>query len=110
MPRLIGVANAAAGYNVTARQVNDDQTADVGVSHDVFDTYVITGPDQPGQIVASAMPGAIIETLFVSNDQDAAILASETGRAAIVTAYANGVADYFTITLSTNRPPPESTR
>lgn len=106
----LGEQFAAAGYNVTARQVNDDQTADVGVSHDVFDTYVITGPDQPGQIVASAMPGAIIETLFVSNDQDAAILASKTGRAAIVTAYANGVADYFTITLNTNTQPPESTR
>jgi hypothetical protein len=90
--------------------VNDDQTANVGVSHDVFDTYVITGPDQPGAIVASAMPGAIIETLFVSNDQDAAILASDAGRKAIVTAYANGIAEYFNIILGNQNGPPESSR
>ena len=106
----LGKQFAAAGYNVTARQVNDDQTANVGVSHDVFDTYVITGPDQPGAIVASAMPGAIIETLFVSNDQDAAILASDAGREAIVTAYANGIAEYFNIILGNQNGPPESSR
>ena len=41
------------------------------------------------------MPGAIVETLFLSNDQDAAFLASDEGQAAIVRAYANAVAKYF---------------
>lgn len=95
----LGKQFAVAGYTVTARDVKDDLTADVGMARDVFDRYVITGPDQPGAIDASQMPGAIIESLFISNDSDAAILASDAGRAAIVDAYVNGIVAYFDIIL-----------
>lgn len=95
----MGKAFAAGGYNVVGRQVRDDITADIGESRDVFDQYIITGPSQPGAVVASEMPGAIIESLFISSHSDAAILATEGGRTAIVDAYVNGIVAYFDIIL-----------
>lgn len=91
----LGKEIVTAGYNARPRRVNDDADAHAAVSADAFDRYVITGPEQPGQIVPSAMPGAIVEVLFISNDQDAAFLASPEGRKAIVTAYENAVVRYF---------------
>ncbi len=84
-----------AGYDAIAREVNDDDDAYVEIGHDAFDTYLITGPAQEGQVVPSAMPGAIIEALFISNDQDAAFLGSNEGRNAVVTAYEQAILRYF---------------
>lgn len=103
----MGKAFAAGGYNVVERQVRDDATADIGGSRDVFDQYVITGPSQPGAVVASEMPGAIVESLFISSHSDAAILATDGGRAAIVDAYVNGIVAYFNIILG---PAPDADR
>jgi N-acetylmuramoyl-L-alanine amidase len=58
-------------------------------------------------VVASEMPGAIIESLFISSHSDAAILATEDGITAIVDAYVNGIVAYFDIILG---PAPESDR
>ncbi|MCC6792793.1 MAG: N-acetylmuramoyl-L-alanine amidase [Thermomicrobiales bacterium] len=91
----LGQEMADAGYNARPRLVNDDSKAHVAVSADSFDSYVITGPEQPGQIEPSAMPGAIVEVLFISNDQDAAFLASSDGRNAIVKAYLDAIVRYF---------------
>lgn len=91
----LGEEMAEAGYNARGRGVQDDQDADVIFSGDAFDSYVITGPAQPGKIVPSAMPGAIIEVLFLSNEQDAAFLASTAGRDAVVTAYVRAISGYF---------------
>jgi len=91
----LGQEMEAAGYNARPRGVNDDADAHVEVAGDVFDRYVITGPAQPGQIVPSAMPGAIVEVLFISNDRDAAFLVSAEGRNAIVTAYEHAIVRYF---------------
>jgi N-acetylmuramoyl-L-alanine amidase len=98
----LGQEMDAAGYNARPRGVNDDADAHVEVAGDAFDRYVITGPAQPGQIVPSAMPGAIVEVLFISNDADAAFLISAEGRNAIVTAYENAIVEYF------ERYPPEA--
>ena len=91
----LGQEMESAGYNARPRRVNDDADAHVEVAGDAFDRYVITGPAQPGQIVPSAMPGAIVEVLFISNDQDAAFLVSAVGRNAIVTAYEQAIVRYF---------------
>jgi len=77
------------------RGVLPDTSADVQNEHSVFKHFIITGPAVPGQIIPSRMPGAIVEALFVSNDIDAAVLASPVGRATIVTAYQNAIVDYF---------------
>lgn len=96
---------AKIGYVLPAedeRGVLPDTTADVQVEHSLFRHFVMTGPDVPGVVTASKMPGAIVESLFVSNDGDAAVLSTSEGRNAIVTAYENAIVEYF------ERYPPES--
>jgi N-acetylmuramoyl-L-alanine amidase len=91
----LGQQMRAAGYNARARRVNDDADANVIASGDVFDRYIITGPAEPGKITPSVMPGAIIESLFISNDQDAAFLATAAGQDAIATALQEAIRAYF---------------
>jgi N-acetylmuramoyl-L-alanine amidase len=91
----LGREMRAAGYNALSRQVNDDATAHVDIGRDAFDNYVITGPAHNGQIVPSAMPGAIVESLFISNDDDAAFMATDEGTNAIVSAYEEAIVNYF---------------
>jgi N-acetylmuramoyl-L-alanine amidase len=86
------------GYVLPAeeeRGVLPDTTANVQNEHSLFKHFIITGPEVPGVITPSAMPGAIVEALFVSNDGDAAVLASPEGHHAIVTAYEHAIAEYF---------------
>jgi N-acetylmuramoyl-L-alanine amidase len=83
------------------RGVLPDTTADVQKEHSLFRHFIMTGPEVPGVITPSAMPGAIVEALFISNDRDAAVLASPEGQHAIVTAYENAIVEYF------ERYPPE---
>jgi N-acetylmuramoyl-L-alanine amidase len=83
------------------RGVLPDTTADVRKEYSIFKHFIMTGPEVPGVVTPSAMPGAIVEALFISNDGDAAVLASPQGQQAIVTAYENAIAEYF------ERYPPE---
>src|SRR4029078_7109207 len=66
------------------RGVIPDSKADVQKEYTVFQHFIMTGPEIPGVIVPSKMPGAIIEALFGSNPVDASVLASPEGRQAIV--------------------------
>jgi len=91
----LGEHMRAAGYNAHARRVNDDADAHVIASGDVFDRYIITGPAEPGKIVPSAMPGAIVESLFISNDQDAAFLVTAAGPDAVAAAMQDAIRAYF---------------
>ena len=89
---------AAIGYTVPTnleRGVNPDTAADVQTENTAYRHFIITGPEVPGTIIPSAMPGAIVEALFVSNDLDAAVLASPSGRNAIVNAYEEAIVQYF---------------
>lgn len=86
------------GYVLPAeeeRGVNPDTAANVMMEHSLFKHFIITGPEVPGAVEPSDMPGAIVEALFVSNDGDAYVLASPEGRNAIVTAYENAIVEYF---------------
>src|SRR5215212_2617414 len=92
------------GYVLPAeeeRGVLPDTTADVQREYPLFKHFIMTGPEVPGVVTPSVMPGAIVEALFISNDGDAAVLASAEGEQAIVTAYENAVVEYF------ERYPPE---
>jgi N-acetylmuramoyl-L-alanine amidase len=89
---------ARIGYSLPAeeeRGVLPDTTADVQMEHSLFRHFIMTGPEVPGVVTASKMPGAIVEALFVSNDGDAAVLSSPEGRDAIVTAYENAIVEFF---------------
>jgi N-acetylmuramoyl-L-alanine amidase len=96
---------AKVGYVLPAedeRGVLPDTTADVQMEHSLFRHFIMTGPEVPGVVTASKMPGAIVEALFVSNDGDAAVLSTLEGRNAIVSAYENAIVEYF------ERYPPEA--
>lgn len=89
---------SSIGYELPwpERGVLPDTTANVDNEHSMLDHFVMTGPDVPERkIVGSRMPGAIVETLFISSEYDAPVLASPAGRAAIVTAYENAIVGYF---------------
>jgi N-acetylmuramoyl-L-alanine amidase len=77
------------------RGVNPDTAANVVMEHSLFKHFIITGPEVPGSVKPSQMPGAIVEALFVSNDGDAAVLTSTEGEQAIVSAYENAIVEYF---------------
>lgn len=72
-----------------------DSTADVQKEYKVFQHFIMTGPEIPGVVEPSAMPGAIVEALFVSNAVDAQVLSTPEGRNAIVNAYENAIVEYF---------------
>ena len=99
--RALGAEMEAAGYITDAREVNDDRTISVDDSDAyLFDHMIVTGPDVRGPINGSEMPGAIIEALFISNDDDARFLDSPDGHEAIVSAYESAILDYFDETQS----------
>lgn len=88
----------ALGYVIPVaeeRGVLPDTTADVQKEQSVFKNFIMTGPAVPGIISPSMMPGVIGEALFLSNDQDAALLTTVAGQNAIVTAYELAIAEYF---------------
>lgn len=94
--RALGTEMEAAGYITDAREVNDDRNISVDDSNPtLFDHMIVTGPDVRGAINGSEMPGAIVEALFISNDDDARFLDSSEGHDAIVSAYESAIIDYF---------------
>ncbi len=94
--RSLGEHFAAAGFETLAREVNDDEKIDVDANDPgFFDHMIMTGPDVPGAITASQMPGAIVEALFISDDGDARFLASEQGHDAVVSAYEEAILAYL---------------
>jgi len=94
--RTLGEHFAAAGFETQAREVNDDEQIDVDANDPgFFDHMIITGPDVPGVITASQMPGAIVEPLFISDEGDARFLASDEGHDVIVSAFEEAILKYF---------------
>ncbi len=77
------------------RGANPDSALERDDPHARYKHLIVLGPSVPGEVVASEMPGAIVEALFVSNDIDAAVLASPAGRDAIVSAYELAILEYF---------------
>jgi N-acetylmuramoyl-L-alanine amidase len=93
----LGEEIAASGYETISRGWADDSVLFPGDGPGTFDNLVLTGPSVPGKIEASQMPGVIAETLFLSNEDDAAYLQTPEGHEAIVTAYESAILDYFEI-------------
>jgi N-acetylmuramoyl-L-alanine amidase len=62
-----------------------------------IEDHVVTGPERPGELVPSEMPGAVIEGLFLSNDEDAAFIESEVADETLVGAYEAAIARYFSV-------------
>ena len=94
--RALGEEMGAVGYEAVAREVNNDEEVSIDRSDSrLLSHMIMTGPEQRGIERPSNMPGAIVECLFISNDADAAFLASPEGHEAIVTAYEAAIVQYF---------------
>ena len=78
----LGARMAAAGYQATDRGIGTED-------------HALTGPARPGKLVPSAMPGAVVEGLFLSNDEDAAFAVTAGATEAIVAAYEQAILRYF---------------
>lgn len=87
----------AIGYELPdpERGILPDTALTVDNQNALLKHLVITGPAVKGKVDPSRMPGAVVESLFISNPVDAEILASPIGREAIVSAYENAIIDYF---------------
>ena len=59
MHEALAEAYENAGYDAVDRGIG-------------IEDHVVTGPERPGELVPSEMPGSVIEGLFLSNDEDAA--------------------------------------
>ena len=89
----LGARMADAGYEAFSRGWADD-TDEEAVN--TLRHYALTGPAVPGIIPEpSQMPGAIVEALFLSNDEDWAFLQTDGALEAIITAYENAIVQYF---------------
>jgi len=63
-----------------------------------FNNFVMLSPDVPGRnYIGATMPSVIVESLFLSNEDDAAFLvgAADIAQNAIVTAYETAILKYF---------------
>jgi N-acetylmuramoyl-L-alanine amidase len=62
-----------------------------------IEDHVVTGPERQGELVPSEMPGAVIEGLFLSNDEDATFVRSDIADETLVGAYEEAITRYFSV-------------
>lgn len=88
-------SDASASFANIIHQELGTQFAAAGI--DMFDKgigiedHAVTGPAREGKLTPSAMPGAVVEGLFLSNDGNAAVIQTPEGENAITTAYENAI-------------------
>lgn len=97
--REIGRAYDETGFDTPPRDVIPDTELDAEMHNYGSERHlVITGPrveNADYTIVPSNMPGAVVEPLFITNDDDAAFIALPENQELLVDAYARGIAIYF---------------
>jgi N-acetylmuramoyl-L-alanine amidase len=84
MHEALGNAYAEADYEAVDRGIG-------------IEDHVVTGPERPGELIPSEMPGAVIEGLFLSNDDDAAFIQSDVADETLVGAYEEAITRYFSV-------------
>lgn len=84
MHEALGSAYAEAGYDANDRGIG---LAD----------HVVTGPARPDELIPSEMPGAVIEGLFLSNEDDAAFIQRDDAADTLVGAYEEAINGYFDV-------------
>ena len=84
MHEALGDGFADAGYEAVDRGIG-------------IEDHVVTGPERPGELVPSEMPGAVIEGLFLSNDDDAEFIQSDIADETLVGAYEQAITRYFSV-------------
>jgi N-acetylmuramoyl-L-alanine amidase len=80
----LGSAYVEAGYDAVDRGIG-------------IEDHAVTGPERPGKLVPSDMPGVVVEGLFLSNEDDAAFIESDKAEETIVGAYDAAIKQYFDV-------------
>lgn len=97
--REISAAYEQAGFDTTPRGTIPDDTLDAEMHDRGAERHlIITGPaieNADFTLVPSAMPGIVIEPVFITNDDDAAFIARPENQRLLVNAYADGILTYF---------------
>ncbi len=75
---------AEAGYEANDRGIG-------------IEDHAVTGPERPGKLIPSEMPGAVIEGLFLSNEEDARFIESDVAEDTLVSAYEEAINRYFSV-------------
>jgi N-acetylmuramoyl-L-alanine amidase len=84
MHEALGNGFADAGYEAVDRGIG-------------IEDHVVTGPERPGELVPSEMPGAVIEGLFLSNDDDAEFIQSDIADETLIGAYEQAITRYVSV-------------
>jgi N-acetylmuramoyl-L-alanine amidase len=86
------------GYNVPDRGVTDDTTLqgdDFGALGVPYNHLVLLGPEVPGRLRASQMPGALSEPLFLTNPVEATAASQAETQDALAHAYADAIETFL---------------
>jgi N-acetylmuramoyl-L-alanine amidase len=86
--RKAGYADPNNGVQTDVADIVPQQWAD-------YPWFLVLGPARPRRVVATAMPGALIETLYMSSPRDDAAMRKPAIVAAMAQGYADGIRQYF---------------
>lgn len=84
MHQALAEGYAAAGYEANDRGIG-------------LEDHAVTGPERPGKLIPSDMPGAVIEGLFLSNEDDARFIETDVAADTLVGAYEQAIRQYFSV-------------
>ena len=94
--KAIGDTEASVSYAPENRGAKDDGAVDVDSSNTQLASHMLlTGPAIPGEITPSNMPGAIMESLFITNRDEQRFLLDQDSTTLLATAYATAIEGYF---------------
>lgn len=84
-----------ADYPDTNNGVETDVADVVPQQYPDYPWFFVLGPSWPHRITGTAMPGALIETLYLTSPRDAAALRRGSTLTAIARGYADGIRAFF---------------
>jgi N-acetylmuramoyl-L-alanine amidase len=91
----VSASLSASGYSSPNNGVETDVADKVPQRFPDYPWFFVLGPSWPKRITGSAMPGSLIETLYLSSPRDTAALRRPATIAAIARGYAGGIRSYF---------------
>lgn len=91
----VSAALTKAGYSSPDNGVQTDVADVVPQRYPDYPWFFVLGPSWPRRITGTNMPGALIESLFLTSPQDDAALRHASTIAALARGYAAGIRAYF---------------
>jgi N-acetylmuramoyl-L-alanine amidase len=88
----------AAGFTTPDRGVTDDvqlQTESLGALDAGYNHLVLLGPEIPGRLRPSEMPGALTEVMFLSDPPEAEAASDPATQEILATAYTSAIEQYL---------------